>query len=68
MDQNRLITMANQIAGFFEPYSEDEAIEGVEQHIKSFWEPRMREQLQAVLTDHPDSLLPVVRKAAARLA
>lgn len=68
MDQNRLIIMANQIAGFFEPYSEEEAIEGVEQHIKSFWEPRMREQLQAVLTDNPDSLLPVVRKAAARLA
>lgn len=68
MDQNRLITMANQIASFFEPYSEDEAVEGVEQHIKSFWEPRMREQLQTVLTDHPDRLLPVVRKAAARLA
>lgn len=68
MDRQRLIAMANQIAAFFEPYSEAEAIEGVEQHIRSFWEPRMRAQLQAVLAEHPDSLLPVVRKAADRLA
>ena len=68
MDHHHLIAMANQIASFLEPYSEAEAVEGVEQHIRNFWEPRMREQLQAALTDHPEKLLPAVRKAAARLA
>jgi formate dehydrogenase subunit delta len=43
----KLVRMANQIADFFAPYSEQEAIAGVEQHIRSFWTPRMREELLA---------------------
>ena len=39
--------MANQIADFFRPYPDEEAIAGVQEHIRSFWTPSMREELAA---------------------
>ncbi|MEQ1888703.1 MAG: formate dehydrogenase subunit delta [Alphaproteobacteria bacterium] len=45
MESERLVHMANQIADFFKAYPEDEAIAGVENHIRQFWDPRMRAQL-----------------------
>ena len=67
MDRSRIIAMANQIATFFEPYSEEEAIDGVEGHIRSFWEPRMRAELRDILNSEPDRLSPAARSAAQRL-
>ena len=46
MEQDYMIHMANQIAMFFEPYPHDEALAGVVDHFKSFWEPRMRKQIE----------------------
>ncbi len=43
----KLVRMANQIADFFAPYSHDEAVAGVKEHIASFWTPRMRKELIA---------------------
>jgi formate dehydrogenase subunit delta len=41
-----LIKMANQIGSFFQAEPDrDTAIQGIEQHIRSFWEPRMRKQI-----------------------
>ena len=37
--------MANQIALFFASYPKDEAVAGVTDHFKKFWEPRMRKQI-----------------------
>ena len=66
MDVNNLIRMANRIAEFFESMPEqDEALDGVAQHIQKFWEPRMRGRIQAVL-DHPEEvqqLRPIVKDA-----
>ena len=45
MEEENMIHMANQIAMFFEPYPHDEAVDGVTDHFKSFWEPRMRKQI-----------------------
>ena len=46
MDTQHLIQMANQIGDFFEAYpNKTEAIDGIANHIKKFWEPRMRMQL-----------------------
>ena len=67
MSPDKMITMANQIATFFEPYSEEEAIDGVEGHIRSFWEPRMRAELRDILNSEPDRLSPAARSAAQRL-
>lgn len=41
-----LIRMANQIADFYTPYSHDEAVAGVHDHIQSFWSPSMRRDLE----------------------
>ena len=35
----KLVRMANQIADFFAPYPEEEAVAGMQQHIRSFWTP-----------------------------
>lgn len=40
-----MVHMANQIAEFFAPYPRDEAVAGVTDHFKKFWEPRMRKQI-----------------------
>ncbi len=41
-----LVRMVNQIATFFEPYPEQEAIEETQGHIQSFWTPQMRSDLR----------------------
>ena len=46
MDTHNLVHMANQIGQFFSAYpDQNEAMEGIANHIRKFWEPRMRLQL-----------------------
>lgn len=45
MRKEKLAVMANQIAGFFRSYPEEEAVAGIQRHIQSFWTPSMRERL-----------------------
>ncbi len=48
MDGEHLVAMANRIAEFFDAMPErTEALDGVAQHIRRFWEPRMRRALVA---------------------
>jgi formate dehydrogenase subunit delta len=49
MDNKDLIRMVNQIADFYQPYPNDEAVAGVAEHIKSYWEPRMRKALSQII-------------------
>ncbi|MBI3144701.1 MAG: formate dehydrogenase subunit delta [Pseudogulbenkiania sp.] len=50
MDTHHLARMANQIGGFFEAMPDrQEALAGIVQHIKRYWEPRMRRELQQCL-------------------
>lgn len=52
MDLQHLIEMANQIGLFFESMPDrDEALNGIADHIRRFWEPRMRRTLLAALDD-----------------
>ena len=45
-----LVRLANRIGDFFAAFPDrDEAIDGVAQHIRKFWEPRMRRRLYAYL-------------------
>jgi formate dehydrogenase subunit delta len=56
MEIARLVAMANQIAAFFESLPQrDEAIKGVAQHLRNFWDPRMRKQLIAHVMEGGDS-------------
>jgi formate dehydrogenase subunit delta len=53
MNAERLAEMVNDIANFFaaEP-DRNAAIDGVCNHLRKFWEPRMRRQIIAYLHDH----------------
>jgi formate dehydrogenase subunit delta len=42
MDAEKLVFMANQIAGFFKSYPDADAIIGIDDHIRAFWTPKMR--------------------------
>lgn len=69
MTTQRLIYMANQVAGFFGSYPEPEAIEGTFGHLKSFWDPRMRREIEAHLADTGGAgLNPIALAAVKRLA
>ncbi len=54
MEIHHLVTMANQIADFFRTSSPDraEAVAATAQHLRNFWDPRMRRQIVAHLHDH----------------
>ena len=64
-----LSRMANDIGNFFRAQSNrNEAITGITNHIKSFWTPRMQEQLIARLDGGDDGLDELPREALRRIA
>ena len=66
MDSANLVRMANRLGAFFEAIPErDEALRGIAEHIRKFWEPRMRAELARVLAspDEAQALKPIVREA-----
>jgi formate dehydrogenase subunit delta len=62
-----LIRMANQIAAFYGPYPHDEGLTGVQQHIKDFWEPRMRRAFDALIAKGGAGLTPLSLEAGKAL-
>ena len=40
-----MVHMANQIARFFASYPREEAVAGVADHLRKFWEKRMLQQI-----------------------
>ena len=68
MDAARLTAMANQIGAFFHVQGEAATIDGVETHLRRFWDPRMRREIIAHLRSGGEGLKPEVRAAVARLA
>ena len=51
--QDNLVRMANQIGTYFESLPDRaEALEGIANHLRKFWEPRMRRAFLALL-DQP---------------
>ena len=55
-DNNDMVRMINQMADFYRPYPHEEAVAGISEHIVSFWEPRMRKALTALLNAGGDGL------------
>ena len=62
MNIDTLVQMANAIGQFFDSMPDrDEALDGVANHLRRYWEPRMREQLLASVADAgPTALHPLV--------
>jgi formate dehydrogenase subunit delta len=67
MSPDRLIYMANQIVKFFASQGHGKAVPGIAEHIRKFWDPRMRSAIVAHLERGGAGLDPDVRDAIATL-
>ena len=68
-DQDRkLVYMANQIATFFNTTADGEAVDGIETHIRKFWDPRMRAKIIAFRARGGEGLTENAAAAVDRLA
>jgi len=67
MSPDRLVYMANQIGKFFAYQKKDEIVPGIANHIKKFWDPRMRQAMFAYLDAGGEGLDPAVQEAFAVL-
>jgi formate dehydrogenase subunit delta len=59
--------MANQIATAFQTYPEERAVKETANHIKSFWDPRMRRQLAEIIAKDETALNPIALAAGRKL-
>ena len=65
--EDKLVYMANQIGKFFASQGEAQAVAGIADHLKKFWDPRMRTQILAHLDAGGAGLDPPVRAAVEQL-
>jgi len=63
----RLVYMANQIGKFFVTEDKPTAAANIADHLKKFWDPRMRIEIVAHLAAGGEGLDPEVREAVAML-
>lgn len=69
MNAERLVTMANDIGNFFAGDSSHEAaVAGVLNHLRKFWDLRMRRQIVAYLSSGGTALVEPARSAVLQLA
>ena len=59
--------MGNDIARQFAHLPSEVAAQAVARHIETFWDPRMRRALEALVAAHDDSLDPLLVDAVGRL-
>jgi formate dehydrogenase subunit delta len=64
---DKLVYMANQIGKFFAGQGSQAAVSGTAEHIKKFWDPRMRAAIFAHLQAGGAGLDPAVRQAIENL-
>ena len=64
---DRLVYMANQIGKFFHSQGNGKAVPGIAEHIKKFWDPRMRSAILAHLDNGGAGLDPDVKDAVMTL-
>jgi formate dehydrogenase subunit delta len=63
MSPDKLVMMANQIGKFFASQGKAVAVPGIAEHLRKFWDPRMREAMFVHLDAGGAGLDPVVREA-----
>ncbi len=69
MNVDHLITMANQIGSFFESQgTHEQAVEGIADHLRRFWEPRMLHVIGEHVHGNGAGLHEAVAEAVRRLA
>lgn len=65
---DKLIYMANQIGKFWTSQGAEKAPAAIAEHIRKFWDPRMRAAILAHLANGGEGLDPFVLKAVQQLA
>ena len=63
MSPEKLVYMANQIGKFFASQGPEAAVAGTAEHIKKFWDPRMRSAIFAHVEQGGAGLDANVRRA-----
>lgn len=64
MNIDHLVKMANEIGSFFVTANDEEtAAKLIADHLKRFWDPRMRKQVIAHVSEGGEGLAPAVAKA-----
>jgi formate dehydrogenase subunit delta len=59
----KLIYMANQIAGFFAAQGAGKAVPAIADHLNRFWDPHMRKRFLAIAPEHRTEMAPLVAEA-----
>jgi formate dehydrogenase subunit delta len=67
MSPERLVYMANQIGRFFAHQPEAQGIASTADHLRKFWDPRMRKAILDYVDQGGDGLQPPVRQAVLSL-
>jgi formate dehydrogenase subunit delta len=67
MSPEKLAYMANQIGKFFAHQQPEQAVVSIADHLRKFWDPRMRREILAHCDDPGLHLDPLVQAAVARL-
>jgi len=67
MSHDRIVMMANQIAGFFATQPREDQAGRVANHLRDYWAPEMRQALLGKVDAGEAGLHPLVLEAAARL-
>ena len=67
MSPEKLAYMANQIGKFFASQGHEKSVEAIADHLKKFWDPRMRTAILADLDAGGANLDPAVREAVGKL-
>lgn len=69
MGTEQLVTMANDIAAFFDSASDaGESSKNVAMHLRRYWEPRMRKEIVHYVATGGEGLVPIARAAVEILA
>ena len=68
MDAAKLARMANDIANNFAALGVDEAVASTTNHMRMFWDPRMREQAFSMIANGEGQFNEIALKAVEQLA
>jgi len=67
MSPDKLVYMTNQISKFFSHQPEEKAVANIADHLRRFWDPRMRKAILTHLADGGQGLDPLALKAVSAL-
>jgi formate dehydrogenase subunit delta len=68
MDAHHLVAMVNEIAAFFAGEDPGKAAESVANHLRRYWDPRMRKQIVAHASAGGEGLSEVARAGVELIA